>query len=191
MSDASDTRPGDIVGFWREAGPSCWFAASDTFDRRCERFREPHMAVSRGGLEAAWTGTAEGALGLLLLLDQIPRNLFRDSAHAYATDPLARHHASRAIGLGMDRQVDASLRPFFYLPFQHSEAMLDQKRSLELFGALGGADADKWAQHHHAIIERFGRFPHRNAVLGRATTPAEREFLDTGGFSGSMTKQPG
>ncbi|MBA2237791.1 MAG: DUF924 family protein [Lysobacter sp.] len=183
MSESIHTRPADVVAFWRAAGPDCWFAGSADFDRRCERFREAHFAASRCELED-WMHTAEGALALLILLDQIPRNLFRGSAHAYATDPLARREASRAIGLGMDMQTEEALRPFFYLPFQHSEAMLDQARSLELSGSLPGADADRWARHHHGIIERFGRFPHRNAVLGRASTPAEQAYLQAGGFGG-------
>ncbi|MDQ3287952.1 MAG: DUF924 family protein [Pseudomonadota bacterium] len=183
MSRSIETRPSDIVDFWREAGPSCWFAGSEAFDRRCERFREAHFAASRCELDD-WMQSPEGALALLILLDQIPRNLFRGSAHAYATDALARHHASRAVDLGMDQQTESLLRPFVYLPFQHSEAMADQERSLELFGSLAGPDADKWARHHHAIIERFGRFPHRNELLGRVSTPSEQSFLDSGGFGG-------
>lgn len=183
MSDPAAIVPADIVGFWREAGPSRWFQRSDAFDAQCARFRDAHFAAARRELEA-WMGTAQGALGLALLLDQIPRNLFRDSAHAYATDPLARHYATRAIGLGLDLQVDAELRSFVYLPFEHSEDLIDQELSLELFGSLPEPGADEWARHHHAIIVRFGRFPHRNALLGRASTPTEQAFLDGGGFGG-------
>lgn len=176
--------PGEVVGFWRQAGPERWFKRDEAFDRECRlRFYEMHFAAARRECEH-WMHEAEGALALLILLDQIPRNVFRGSAHAFATDPLAHHYATRAIGLGFDMQLESPLRPFFYLPFQHSEAMVDQQHALKLFGALIEPGADQWARHHHAIIERFGRFPHRNAVLGRATTPAEQQFLDEGGFSG-------
>lgn len=183
MSDPSGILPADIVGFWRDAGPSRWFQHSEAFDAKCGRFRDAHFAAARRELED-WMDTAEGALGLALLLDQIPRNLFRGNAHAYATDPLARHYATRAIGLGLDMQVEVALRGFLYMPFEHSEDPVDQERSLGLFGALPGPDADKWARHHHGIIERFGRFPHRNALLGRTSTPTEQAFLDGGGFGG-------
>lgn len=176
-------RPADILDFWRDAGPSCWFARSEAFDAQCARFHDAHFAAARREFED-WMHTAPGALGLLILLDQIPRNLFRGTAHAFATDPLAHHYATRAIGLGLDRQLETALRPFFYLPFQHSEALIDQEHALKLFGALPEPGADQWARHHHDIIVRFGRFPHRNAALGRASTPTELVFLQAGGFAG-------
>ena len=173
----------DVVRFWREAGPERWFGGGDEFDVECRtQLLEPHLRAARREFED-WQAQADGALALVLLLDQIPRNVFRRSGHAYATDPLARHYAGRALTLGYDTQVDLPLRSFFYLPFQHSEAMEDQERALELFGRLP-AGADRWARHHHAIIQRFGRFPHRNAPLGRESTREEREFLAQGGFSG-------
>ena len=176
--------PADIVAFWRAAGAARWFEPDDAFDHECRaRFQEVHFSASRRGHDP-WLHHAEGALALVLLLDQIPRNIFRGSAHAFATDPLARHCTTRAIGLGFDMQVEEALRPFFYLPFQHSEDPVDQQHAVRLFGALTASGADRWALHHQKIIERFGRFPHRNAVLGRATTPAEQAFLDEGGFSG-------
>ena len=174
----------DVVDFWRQAGPKCWFGGGPEFDALCrERLLDAHMAASRAELDD-WNREATGGLALVLLLDQIPRNIFRGSAHVYATDPLARAVAERAIGHGFDMQVDAALRTFFYLPFLHSEAILDQQRSLELHRSLTADDGDKWAIHHHAIIERFGRFPHRNHLLGRVTTPPEQAWLDAGGFSG-------
>lgn len=179
-----DARASELVGFWREAGESKWFGGGVAFDERCrEGFLDLHMAAARGELHA-WGDWAESALALLLLLDQIPRNVFRGSAHAYATDPLARSVAERAIGHGFDLQVEPELRTFFYLPFIHSEAMLDQQRALELYRSMNQPGADKWAVHHHGIIERFGRFPHRNHLFGRATSPAEQAFLDEGGFGG-------
>jgi uncharacterized protein (DUF924 family) len=173
----------DIVDFWREAGPERWFGGGDAFDAECRtRFLEAHLLAARREFEH-WLGDAEGALALVLLLDQIPRNVFRRSGHAFATDGLARHYAARALTLGFDTQIDLNLRSFLYLPFQHSEAMADQERALELLSHLPDG-ADRWARHHHAIIQRFGRFPHRNAALGRESTAEERAFLAEGGFGG-------
>jgi uncharacterized protein (DUF924 family) len=118
------------------------------------------------------------------VLDQFPRNMFRDSARAFAADPLARTVASRAIARGFDQGVTLAERSFFYLPFEHSEELADQERCVALNRASGDADALKWAEHHADIIRRFGRFPHRNGVLGRVTTPEEQAFLDAGGFAG-------
>lgn len=175
--------PGDVVAFWRDAGPERWFAGGEAFDAECRtRFLEAHLLAARRELEH-WLDHAEGALALVLLLDQIPRNVFRRSAHAYATDGLARHYASRALTLALDTQVDAALRTFFYLPFEHSEDIADQQRALELFGRLPGENM-RWAQLHYDIILRFGRFPHRNAALGRESTAEERAYLAEGGFQG-------
>lgn len=174
----------DIVAFWREAGPDRWFNKDTDFDAEIRRrFLTTHEAAAAGQL-TAWEATAEGALALLILLDQFPRNMFRDSARAFATDPLARAVAAGALLRGFDAQVPADLRTFFYLPFEHAEDMADQERCIALYKAAGDADNLKWAELHADIIRRFGRFPHRNAVLGRATTPEEQKFLDEGGFSG-------
>lgn len=121
---------------------------------------------------------------MLILLDQFPRNCFRDSAHAYATDGLARHYAGLAIAAGHDRAFPKMLRAFFYLPFEHSEDAADQERSVRLFVALDDADYDRYAALHRDLIARFGRFPHRNAALGRVSTQEELEYLDSGGFAG-------
>lgn len=173
-----------VVAFWREAGPARWFTRDAAFDAECEtRFLETHLRAARGELDE-WMHDAPGALALVLLVDQIPRNVFRGSAHAWATDGLARRHADRALAAGFDEAVDPALRVFFYLPFVHSESLADHERALELHRRLPGPDADRWARHHHAIIERFGRFPHRNALLGRETTPEEQAFLAGGGFTG-------
>ena len=183
MSDV-DITAGDVVAFWREAGYRSWFGGGADFDRACEtRFLAAHFAAARREFEP-WMQDAEGALALLVLLDQIPRNVFRNSAHAWATDPLARHYAARAIEAGFDQQVDAGLRLFFYMPFEHSENLADQERSVALHRTLPGKDADAWAVKHHDVIRRFGRFPHRNAALGRATTPEEQAYLDAGGGFG-------
>ena len=176
--------PSQVVAFWRAAGPQRWFARSDALDVEIRaRFEALHHAAAQGEL-VDWEQSEEGALALLLLLDQFPRNLFRGSAHAFATDPLARIIASRAIARGFDRSCLSDLRVFFYLPFEHSEDGRDQARSMELFEATGDHDLVKWAKLHADIIARFGRFPHRNACLGRQSTDAERQFLAEGGFRG-------
>lgn len=175
--------PAEIIQFWRDAGPDKWFAADEAFDREVRtRFLPAHEAAARGEF-AAWEESPEGALALLILLDQFPRNIFRRSPHAFAADPLARRVAEMALARGFDRAVDEAMRLFFYLPFMHSEALADQDRSLQLFEALGDAEQVKYAIIHRDIIARFGRFPHRNRALGRATTPAEQRFLDEGGFA--------
>jgi uncharacterized protein (DUF924 family) len=170
-----------VVAFWREAGVSKWFNGGAGFDAECrERFLESHFAAARREL-ARWAGDAEGALALVLLLDQIPRNAFRGSAHAFATDGLARETARDAIAAGFDLQVDPALRLFFYMPFEHSEDMADQDRAVELFAAMGDAGYLDYANRHRDAIARFGRFPHRNAALGRTSTPEEQAWLDAGG----------
>jgi uncharacterized protein (DUF924 family) len=175
--------PADIVSFWRDAGPKHWFAKDDAFDAEIRRrFLAVHEAAAHGEL-AGWEATPEGTLGLLILLDQFPRNLFRGSSRAYATDPQARAIASRAILKGFDAGFE-ELRTFFYLPFMHSEDLADQERAVAFYRAQGNVDGLKWADLHADIIRRFGRFPHRNAALGRTTTPEEQAFLDSGGFAG-------
>jgi len=174
---------GEIIGFWREAGAQKWFGGGDAFDRACEaRFLGLHFAAARRELEH-WMDDADGALGLLLLLDQIPRNVFRGNAHGYATDPLARHYATRALEAGFDHQVDPDLRIFFYMPFEHSEALADQERAVALVAPLDPGYA-RYAHAHHDVIARFGRFPHRNRALGRISTPDEQAYLDAGGGFG-------
>jgi uncharacterized protein (DUF924 family) len=174
----------EIVAFWRDAGPEKWFEKDDDFDRAIRsRFLPVHEAAARGEL-AAFEASAEGALALVLLFDQFPRNMFRGSVRAFATDPLARAVADRALARGFDQTTDATVRQFFYLPFMHSEFIADQDRCVRLFEALGDAEQLGYALRHRDIVARFGRFPHRNHALGRATTPAEQEFLGSGGFKG-------
>ncbi len=174
----------EIVQFWRDAGPERWFRGGEAFDAACrEQWMDTHMQASRGEL-AGWIDSLEGAFALILLFDQLPRHIFRGSAHAYATDPLGCAVAAQAITRGFDRDIDAALQRFFYLPFTHSEDPALQRRSVELHRGLAGEEPDKWALHHQEIISRFGRFPHRNHLLGRTTTPEEQAWLDAGGFSG-------
>jgi len=174
----------DLVRFWRQAGQQAWFRVDPGFDRQCEqRWLGLHLAAARGELEH-WLDDASGALALLLLLDQIPRNVFRGSGHAFACDGLARAYARRALAAGHDQAFEPLLRAFFYLPFEHSEDPADQQRSVELFQALecdGCATYTGYALAHQEVIARFGRFPHRNRALGRDTTAAEQAWLDAGG----------
>ncbi len=176
--------PADITQFWTAAGPAAWFKKDSAFDETLRtRFEAAHHAAARGEY-AAWEPTAEGALALLLLLDQIPRNIYRGSAHAFATDPLAQALADRAVNSGHDRATAMPLRIFFYLPFEHAENLSAQARCVALMEATGDAEFVRYAILHRDIIARFGRFPHRNAALGRTTTPEEQAFLDAGGFAG-------
>ncbi len=131
-----------------------------------------------------WAKTPEGSLALLLLLDQFPRNVFRGTAHAFATDPLARMFAIQALDGRQDDAIENDLRRFVYLPLQHAEDMALQDRQVALFQTMERAADDRWAEHHHKVIASFGRFPHRNRALGRETTPDERAFLDEDGFRG-------
>ena len=194
----------EIVSFWEAAGPQRWFRKDSAFDEALHvRFLPAHEDAARGEC-ADWASDATGSLALLILLDQFPRNAFRQTPRMYATDAMARAVADPAIAAGHDRAVPPALRQFFYLPFMHSEALDDQQRSLALYAALaaesagdvrgtGGTgesdeashrEATRHAREHHEIVVRFGRFPHRNAVLGRSSTAAELAFLEDGGFAG-------
>ena len=177
------TRSNEVIAFWREAGAAKWFARDDAFDAEFrQRFESAHFAAARGEYEA-WMESGEGALALQILLDQFPRNCFRGTAHSYATDGLARHYAQRAVEAGLDRDVEASLRVFCYMAFEHSESLPHQDQAVSLISALGDAEFLRYAELHRDVIQRFGRFPHRNAALGRETTHEERDYLANGGFS--------
>jgi uncharacterized protein (DUF924 family) len=174
----------DVIGFWRQAGPQKWFKKNTAFDEAIRlKFEPVHHRAARSEYDG-WIEDAGGSLALLILLDQFPRNLYRGSAHAFATDPKARAVALAAVDRGFDRKVEPILRNFFYLPFMHSEGLADQDYGLALCTEAGDPENIKWAGLHREIIVRFGRFPHRNQALGRKTTPKEQEFLDEGGFSG-------
>lgn len=173
----------DVITFWRDAGAGMWFAKDPEFDRRFrEGFAHLYAAARCGALEH-WQATADGTLGLILLLDQYPRNSFRGTPMMYATDAAARRAADVAIEAGHDRTVDPALQLFMYLPFGHSESLADQDRSVTLVRRLGEPSLSH-AMRHRDIVRRFGRFPHRNPILGRAMTPEEQRYLDNGGYSG-------
>jgi uncharacterized protein (DUF924 family) len=175
--------PDDVISFWREAGPDKWFSKDEAFDQACrDRFMLTYEAAARGDLNE-WELTPEGSLAVILLLDQFPRNMFRGRRETYKTDPVALMAADRAIERGFDQKVEPEFRRFFYLPFMHSESLRHQERSVALNQAMG-EDSIKWARHHHDIVARFGRFPHRNAILGRESTPEEARFLEESEFRG-------
>ena len=184
MSDARESTPDDVLDFWREAGRDRWYRQDDMFDVEVyRRFLDLWQQAAAGEL-SAWEATDEGALALTIVLDQFPRNIFRHDARAYASDRQARDVAARAIDRGTDTRIDAALLEFLYVPFMHSEDLPDQQRCIELFGGTANTENKEYAEQHADIIRRFGRFPHRNRILGRDTTPEEQAFLDAGGFSG-------
>lgn len=167
----------DVTAFWREAGPAKWFAKDDAFDAAIRaRFGEATRAALDGGFDD-WREGAEGTLALLLLLDQFPRNLFRGEARAFAGDARARELAREALARGFDLAVEAELRPFLHLPFMHSEDLADQELMVALARWRHPENTQRFAGLHRDIIAQFGRFPHRNAALGRETTPEEAAFL--------------
>lgn len=184
MTDIGNMTPADILAFWREAGRERWYDHSDAFDAEVRRRFLPlwHKAAA-GGL-ASWEDSDDGVLALVIVLDQFPRNMFRGTPEAFASDAPAREVARRAIERGTDRRIDPLLLEFLYLPFMHSEHLPDQLRCVALFENTDSAENLKYAREHADIIQRFGRFPHRNRLLGRDTTADEQAFLDGGGFAG-------
>lgn len=180
--------PVEILEFWfSDRARALWFEKNSGFDAEIRRrFAPTHQAAMAGRL-AGWERAAESCLALVLVLDQFSRNLHRGSARAFAGDALARAVADRGIGRGFDRALHFDRRRFFYLPFEHSESLADQRRSMALFRTLLEEQTGGWreqaqeqlfyAERHLEIIERFGRFPHRNQALGRETTPDEAVFL--------------
>jgi len=176
--------PTQVVDFWIQAGPEKWFTKNDQFDADFKALcLDAHYAAARRELDS-WMQTPEGALALILLLDQLPRNAFRNTGHMFATDGLGLMFAYEAIDKGFDQEVAPDLRPFILMPLMHSEAMADQDRLLELLNPETEANTHRFAVIHRDIIVEFGRYPHRNDSLGRKTTPAEAEFLSGDNFKG-------
>jgi uncharacterized protein (DUF924 family) len=176
--------PEEILAFWREAGPARWYKRDAAFDAVIRsRFLGLWQKAAAGGL-SSWETSDDGALALVIVLDQFPRNMFRDDIRTYSSDARAREVAGRAIARGADKRVDAGLLEFLYMPFMHSEHLADQQRCVELFRDAGDPENLRYAEDHADIIRRFGRFPHRNRIVGRTTTPEEQAFLEQGGFSG-------
>lgn len=173
-------QPDDILDFWfsPEAKPK-WFTRDEAFDAEIRRrFAVIHESLCRG-LHTEWTLTPRGLLAAIIVLDQFPRNMFRDSPLAYHSDPLALELAELGIAKGFDVRLSEEERQFLYMPLMHSESLETQEQGIAFFGELGNAVALDYAHQHRDIIARFGRFPHRNAALERATTPEESAFLQT------------
>jgi uncharacterized protein (DUF924 family) len=174
-----------ILDFWFGETPDAprrvWFERNSTFDHACGAFAEDQARASAGAYDD-WAATPEGALALVLLLDQFPRNLFRGSARVYSSDAKARATAKRALAAGQDVRLPPVQRLFLYMPLEHSEDLADQDESCRRFAALADhpdhAELVRYAERHREIVERFGRFPHRNAALGRESTPEEEAFLE-------------
>ncbi len=190
----SETSPEEVVDFWfgREDEPGygefreAWFRKDPEFDQQIrDRFEDLYEAAATGELDD-WKKEARSCLALVILLDQFPRNMFRGDPRSYATDRKAQETAGYAVDRALDRELPPFQRMFLYMPFMHSEDLAHQRRSVELFRALGGEGEEApsyYAVRHMEIIERFGRFPHRNEILGRQTTSEEAEFLTQPGSS--------
>lgn len=178
-------RPRDVLDFWFSAGPEKWFTKSDAFDAEIRNeFGDAVKAAAAGDYDD-WAGEPESALALVILLDQFTRNIYRDDRRAWASDARALDIAREAIARRFDTILPEVARRWFYMPFMHAEDLAAQEEGLEYFaGRLNDPETMKFAEIHADIIRRFGRFPHRNAVLGRETTPEEQSFLDEGGFAG-------
>jgi uncharacterized protein (DUF924 family) len=187
--------PQGVLDFWFGAPGSSqagqrrpeWFRKSDAFDAAIrEQFLATYEQAAAGRL-ADWNAGPRPLLALIVVLDQFPRNMFRGGARSFATDAQALAAAGRMVDRGWDAQLAPLERSFVYLPFEHAENRAAQERSMQLFGTLAQdaayADLLEWARRHYVIIERFGRFPHRNVILGRISTPEETEFLNQPGSS--------
>ena len=170
----------DILDFWfQETQPAQWFQVNEEFDQTvCDRFMEAYESAKAGQFDD-WKNNADGALALCILLDQMPRNMFRGTPQAFATDNKALVISKFAISKGLDLVLTAQKRRFLYLPFEHSENINDQRRSVELFEKTKDDDplGYDYAVRHLRVIEKYGRFPHRNKILGRDNTPEEEEYL--------------
>ncbi len=171
-------QPETVLQFWFvEQGPAQWFAQDAALDATIAIRFEPAMQAALRGELADWRETPAGRLAELLLLDQFFRNVYRDSARQFAADPLALGLAQEAVRQRADQALPVMQRKFVYMPYMHSESLPVQTAGMPLFERLGDADTLDYARRHREIIERFGRFPHRNAVLRRSSTPAEQAFL--------------
>lgn len=170
----------EVIRFWfEELRPQDWFVRNPATDETCRaRFLDLYESVAEQAARAP-LATGRHALATVIVLDQLPRNMFRASPRAFATDAMALQISERAIAAKLDRELTPAQRAFLYMPFQHAENRDVQARSIELFASLGDAQSLSYAHKHKEVIDRFGRFPHRNAVLGRESTQEEIEFMQT------------
>ena len=183
MLKETPNRVGEVLTFWEEAGPDAWYTHDESFDRTIrDRFGTLWDSAAVGDCDH-WARGPRGALALIVLLDQFPRNMFRASPLAFATDARALRIASLALSRGWDLKITGDLRQFFYMPFMHSEHLTDQDRSVRLMKArMEGTNNLLHARVHREVIRRYGRFPYRNAALGRVSNPGEEAFLAGGGY---------
>lgn len=172
--------PQQIIDFWFSAGvKKRWFKSTAAFDRRLnDTYQDLWRQATRGELDH-WMNSAVGCLALTIILDQFPLNMFRGDAQCFSSEAQSRDVARHALAQGFDKALDDDQRAFLYMPFMHSEALQDQQLALELFDAPGLESNLRYARHHHGIIAKFGRFPHRNAALGRESSAAEIEYLNS------------
>ena len=184
MATAPLATPAQVLDFWFGADPEKWFSRDDAFDAAIVEAFLPTYEAGKAGRLADWEAAPESALALIIVLDQFSRNMFRGSARVFGTDAPALAVAKHAVARGFDQKLALPKRNFFYMPFMHSEDLAEQERCVALSRQSADENTLKYAELHADIIRRFGRFPHRNAVLGRTTTPAEQAFLDAGGFAG-------
>ena len=181
---ADDIKPGDVLDYWASLGNDGWWVKNPQVDQEIhDRFGKLHADACDGKLDH-WAETADGALALIIILDQFSRNMFRGDAKSFTQDARALEIAKSAVESGLDADVREDLKVFFYLPYEHAETIFEQEKSVLLQYSIGDLESINAALEHREIIQRFGRFPHRNPVLGRHTTPAEQAFLDGGGFKG-------
>jgi uncharacterized protein (DUF924 family) len=180
----------EVIRFWvKDVGPAGWYATDPALDARIRETFKPLWEKALEGRLERWTSCARGALAFIIVTDQFPRNMFRDDRRAFATDDLARRVAARACHLGFDCQTPEPERQFFYLPLMHSESQMDQDRAVRMFLLRmpeTGAENLLHARAHRAVIREFGRFPYRNAALGRPSTPGEENFLARGGYGSAV-----
>lgn len=168
----------DILEFWfSEQGRRYWFQSTEELDREIQKKFESTWEAARDGKLEDWKHSPEGALALVIVLDQFPLNMYRGQAKSFSTEAKAREISRYALAEGFDSQLDQSYKFFLFLPFMHSESMEDQERSVELF--TGAGLETRWAKHHREIVRRFGRFPHRNASLGRQSSEEELAYLQS------------
>jgi uncharacterized protein (DUF924 family) len=186
MSDEAETTPEAeaVLEFWfAETEREKWFKKDEAFDQAvAKRFADVCRRAATGELDG-WQDTPRGCVALVIILDQFPRNMFRGDARSFATDAAARAVLRQALDAGFDEGLSIEEKQFLYMPLQHSEDAADQALSATLCAATGDADLLKWADAHRRIVDRFGRFPHRNKILGRETTPDEADFLKGKGSS--------
>jgi uncharacterized protein (DUF924 family) len=183
---ADNDQAEDVLRFWFASDAQArWFNSTKAFDDLiADRYLALWREAALGRLNG-WETTAEGAVALVIVLDQFPLNMFRNHPASFSTEAGARDVADRAIARGLDAHMEDQHKSFLYLPYMHSESLSDQERSVALFESFGAEDNAHWALHHREIVQRFGRFPHRNAILGRTSTPEEIAWLNSGSaFSG-------